>query len=112
MSERPFDVAIIGAGAAGLSAAQRLSAAGQSVIVLEARDRAGGRIHTLRDPLFPLPVELGAEFIHGRDSQTFRLLRSMNAAAYLADGEHWHFQHGRLTKLADFWGQLDKILSR
>src|SRR5439155_17365713 len=107
-----FDVAILGAGAAGLAAAQRLSLAGKSVILLEARDRIGGRIHSLRDPRFPLPVDPGAEFIHGRDSETFQLLRASNSAAYVADGEHWHFLNGWLTKLDDFWTELDKILGR
>ena len=41
------DVAIIGAGAAGIAAAHALSQSGLSVIVLEARDRVGGRAHTI-----------------------------------------------------------------
>ena len=41
------DVAIIGAGAAGLGAANALKGSGLSTIVLEARDRAGGRAHTI-----------------------------------------------------------------
>ena len=41
------DVAIIGAGAAGLGAARTLEGSGLSVIVLEARDRIGGRAHTI-----------------------------------------------------------------
>jgi monoamine oxidase len=59
-----YDTIIIGAGAAGLAAAQRLQAAGQTVLVLEARDRVGGRVQT--DYEFAShPVELGAEFVHG-----------------------------------------------
>ncbi|MCC6894300.1 MAG: FAD-dependent oxidoreductase [Anaerolineae bacterium] len=55
---------VIGAGMAGLTAASELQAAGESVIVLEARDRIGGRLHT--DYSFAgIPVEFGAEFIHG-----------------------------------------------
>ena len=59
------DVIVIGAGAAGLSAATALGQAGLAVTVLEARERIGGRIFTLRDPVCQAPVELGAEFVHG-----------------------------------------------
>ncbi len=55
---------VIGAGMAGLAAARDLVDAGQDVIVLEARDRIGGRVYTNRT-LSDLPVEFGAEFIHG-----------------------------------------------
>jgi len=58
-------VIVIGAGAAGLSAAAALGEAGLAVAVLEARERIGGRIITLRDPVCQSPVELGAEFVHG-----------------------------------------------
>ena len=44
------DVVIIGAGAAGLAAASTLLRRGQSIIVIEARDRIGGRVHTIRPP--------------------------------------------------------------
>mgnify|MGYP005836244261 CR=1 FL=1 len=55
---------VIGAGMAGLAAAHELSNAGVNVLVLEARSRIGGRVHT--DFTFaPHPVEFGAEFIHG-----------------------------------------------
>ena len=59
-------VVVIGAGLAGLSAAQALRARGIATVVLEARDRIGGRIHTSR--LWPdLPMDLGASWIHGTD---------------------------------------------
>ena len=65
---------VIGAGAAGLAAADALARAGRSVIVLEARDRIGGRCWTRRMPGLTAPVELGAEFIHGEAESTLALL--------------------------------------
>lgn len=56
------DVAVIGAGAAGIAAARRLVAAGLGVVVLEARDRVGGRAVTVS--LRGHPVDLGAHWLH------------------------------------------------
>jgi len=55
-----MDVIIIGAGAAGLAAALELGRSGLSVSILEARNRIGGRIFTVRDPALDVPIELGA----------------------------------------------------
>src|SRR5687768_14665864 len=68
------DVIVIGAGAAGLMTAYRLSRKGKKVIVLEARARAGGRIQTGATP-FSQQVEYGAEFIHGKGKRTTRLMQ-------------------------------------
>jgi monoamine oxidase len=57
-----FDVAVIGAGAAGIAAARRLIAAGRRVVVLESRDRAGGRAHV--DHSLGAPADLGAAWLH------------------------------------------------
>ncbi|WP_018157120.1 flavin monoamine oxidase family protein [Demetria terragena] len=59
-----WDVIVIGAGIAGMTAARILADRGVSVLVLEARDRLGGRIHTVKGPT-GLPIELGAQVIHG-----------------------------------------------
>jgi len=61
---RTCDVLIVGAGAAGLSAARELQGQGRSVIVVEARDRTGGRVWTNRQ-WDNTPIDLGASWIHG-----------------------------------------------
>lgn len=69
------DVVIVGAGAAGLAAARLLHDAGRHVLIVEARNRTGGRIHTDRS-IADYPVELGAEFIHGDHAATHALVRA------------------------------------
>jgi monoamine oxidase len=69
------DFLVIGAGVAGLAAARELKRRGHGVLVLEARDRIGGRIHTVRPPGWPLPIEAGAEFVHGRPQVLLSLAR-------------------------------------
>ena len=58
-----FDTIVVGAGVAGLTTARLLADAGRSVVVLEARDRVGGRVHT--DRADGLVTDLGASWIHG-----------------------------------------------
>src|SRR5262245_59696532 len=74
------EVVVIGAGAAEIAAARRLEAAGRDVIVLEARDRVGGRVWTARD-LAPFPIDLGAEFVHGEHVRTWSWIRAFGAEA-------------------------------
>jgi NADPH-dependent 2,4-dienoyl-CoA reductase/sulfur reductase-like enzyme len=54
------DVVVLGAGASGLAAAEHLARAGLRVIVLEARDRVGGRVATSPDPVTGTPLALSA----------------------------------------------------
>lgn len=65
-AQSTVDVVIVGAGIAGLAAARMLTDEGASVVVLEAANRIGGRIHT--DRSLGLPLELGAGWIHGPQS--------------------------------------------
>lgn len=61
-SKGPFDVAIVGAGPAGIGAARALLGSGKSVVVLEARDRLGGRAHSDNEAFPDISVDLGAEW--------------------------------------------------
>ena len=90
------DVIVIGAGAAGLMAAAELIDAGRSVTVLEARDRIGGRIWTRREPGVAVPIELGAEFVHGHAPITQSLLERAGSAVIEAAGTHFGLTHGKL----------------
>ena len=65
-----IDVAIIGAGAAGLGAAHGLTNSGLSVIVLEARDRVGGRGHTIMASP-EVTFDLGCGWLHSADKNSF-----------------------------------------
>jgi monoamine oxidase len=69
-------ILVIGAGIAGLTAASRLSKAGREVLVLEARERIGGRTHTDRQ-FADFPLEFGAEFVHGDHCPTWPLIRQL-----------------------------------
>jgi monoamine oxidase len=71
MTER---VVVIGAGAAGLAAARTLHDDGHEVVVLEARDRVGGRAFTSYE-IAEHPVELGAEYVHGQHVCTWEYIR-------------------------------------
>ncbi len=95
------DVLVVGAGAAGLAAAHRLSEHGLSVAVLEARDRIGGRISTTWPAGRGFPVELGAEFVHGRPPETFALARAARLTLYESCGDAWFSSGGHLSRADD-----------
>jgi monoamine oxidase len=113
MTETHWDVVIIGAGVAGLTAARALAEAGRSVLLLEARDRVGGRVWTRHDSESAVPVELGAEFIHGQIPQTFSLLQEGGSAAANTEGSYWTVDHGRVQQRPeDFFGQIQSALDK
>ncbi len=109
---RSTDVVVIGAGAAGVASARALHDKGVTVVVLEARDRIGGRVFTYRGLESTLPVELGAEFIHGRGEELQSLLRDAHLASVDVAGERYSVHGRRLRRLDDFWEQLDRVMRR
>ena len=109
------DVIIIGAGAAGLMAAYYLSKTGKQVLMLEARNRTGGRIHTVYGEPFSNYAELGAEFVHGDLPVTLQLLKEAEIKTVAATGEMWNFREGILSKdnwQTDHWDLLIEKLNK
>ena len=108
---RRIDVAVVGAGVAGLAAAGELARRGHRVVVLEARERIGGRIYTCSDERVPVPIELGAEFIHGKASETLRLLKQAHLAACDVGREHWQSHRGSVRRVT-YFKKIDRVLKR
>lgn len=106
------DVVVIGAGVAGLAAARRLHERGFRVLVLEARQRIGGRVFTRRDPRSVVPIELGAEFLHGDAPEVHAIADEARQPVVSISGDRWHAAHGRFTRVDDFWERLDRILGQ
>jgi monoamine oxidase len=100
------DVVIVGAGAAGLMAARELKRAGRKVLILEAGNRAGGRILTRRNANAGVPIELGAEFIHGEAPETRRLLDEARLATVPVSGEHYRSDNGELSEQGPVWERM------
>ncbi len=93
---RDTDVVVIGAGVAGLAAAGELARAGKRVVVLEARARLGGRIETQDIEGADGPVELGAEFVHGRAKELWGCVEAAQSKLEEVDGEVACFERGAL----------------
>lgn len=100
-------VVIIGAGVAGLAAALTLAQAGIPVIVLEARNRIGGRVFTQHDAVCDAPIEMGAEFIHGLPTEILDRLDKSKIEE--VQGQSWCASGRRLTP-CDLFSQVDSIL--
>jgi monoamine oxidase len=104
------DVAIVGAGVAGLAAMRELEEHGMRTLVLEARERVGGRIFTVRDPRLPQPIELGAEFVHGSAPELEEIADAAELLLYAIEGQRWRARGGRLERLHDFWKRLHSVM--
>jgi monoamine oxidase len=93
------DVAVVGAGLAGLVAARDLLAAGLSVLVLEARDRVGGRIlnHTLKGGAV---VEVGGQWVGPTQDRVLALAEELGVGLYptYEEGEHFLAVNGAVER--------------
>jgi monoamine oxidase len=105
------DVVVAGAGIAGLAAARRLAEAGCGVALLEAGERVGGRMLTVHPGESALPVEMGAEFVHGRPPELLALIREAGLTLFERDGEFVCYENGRLgdCEMGEAFSVLDGL---
>jgi len=106
------DVIVIGAGAAGLAAAGTLAEAGRAVLLLEARAEVGGRMRTRHAAGLTVPLELGAEFIHGEAQQTRGVLGRAGIASVDVHGQRWRLRAGRLEPARDWLQGITTAMQR
>jgi monoamine oxidase len=94
VQQREADVVVVGAGLAGLAAARRLRAAGREVVVLEARDRVGGRV--VGEPIGDgKVVELGAQWVGPTQDRVLELIAELALETFPTHGEGAHlFERG------------------
>jgi monoamine oxidase len=108
------EIIIVGAGAAGLMAARELSKAGKQVLILEARNRIGGRIYPLDQTAFGYSAQGGAEFVHGPAPVTKSILNEagLSYEPMANDGEKWNFENNQLSQTANNPLEDEQFLSR
>ena len=98
MKAPQYDLIVLGAGIAGLGAARVLAQAGRQVLVLEAQGRVGGRMHSHHAAGLSQPVELGAEFIHGRPPELLALLGEAKLDIVETEGDQLCYAGGAIAK--------------
>ena len=103
------DITIVGAGACGLMAGRMLAEGGRKVLILEARERTGGRIYTLHEGT---PREMGAEFIHGDLPVTIALLRDAGLKYHKTADEMWHADEQGLQQEESFIEGWEVLLEK
>jgi monoamine oxidase len=105
-------VIVLGAGAAGLAAARVLRRAGAAVIVVEARARLGGRVDTRIDRVLGVPVEHGAEFVHGRPASVIALAAEAGLRLRRVPDRHLALTDGRLAREGKAFRHAVDLLER
>ncbi len=111
-SSSESDVVVVGAGAAGLAAARTLMDQGRSVVVVEASDRIGGRVHTDTET-FGVPYDIGAHWMHnGTANPYYDYALASDFEIYRAKENYRLFAHSgeeASDQLDTFWGIYGSI---
>lgn len=105
-------VLVLGAGAAGLAAARALRRGGARVVVIEGRDRMGGRVDTRADPILGVPRERGAEFVHGRPPLVRALAREAGVRLLPVPASHRVVRRRGRAEEGGLLSRSQELLSR
>jgi monoamine oxidase len=101
---------ILGGGVAGLAAAQSLTHAGRKILLLEARPRLGGRVYTWPASGPGVPIELGAEFVHGRPPELWKIIEAARLPVQQVVNLHHVRDHGRLSQVTNYQDRINRLL--
>ncbi|MCC9136952.1 FAD-dependent oxidoreductase [Pontibacter silvestris] len=93
-------------------AARHLAKAGYKVAVLEARDRTGGRIYTQRAAGFSVPIEVGAEFVHGNLPVTQEVFKEAGISFFAMEGKSYQVKHGELQQSDEFIDNYQELIKK
>src|SRR5436190_8928897 len=105
----PQSAVVLGGGVAGLTAAIELLSRGWRVTILEAKERLGGRVHTVHDG--KIPIELGAEFVHGKDPALAEIIREAKLKTQKVSEQNRRFNNGRLEPVP-LWEKISEIIRK
>lgn len=104
-----FDVIIVGAGMAGLTAAERLSGSSLRIAVFDGRDRIGGRVFSSLEG--KVPIELGAEFIHSRPPEILSLTKQLKISTFDIRGHTYQAAHNMPLKVVpNLFEEMEQLL--
>lgn len=95
---------------AGLASARSLTQAGQSVLLLEARERLGGRVYTSPTTGPGVPIELGAEFVHGRPRELWDIIEAARLPTQPVVNRHYARRDGRIASVTGYMERVNRIL--
>lgn len=93
-----FDIIVIGAGASGLYATHQLTQVKMGVLLLEGRNRIGGRMYTNLPENFTAPIESGAEFVHGEAPISLKILKEAQAEYFEMRGNIFQAHDDEIEK--------------
>jgi monoamine oxidase len=109
MNDEP-DIAIIGAGAAGIGAARRLAGSGLSVLLLEALPRTGGRAWTQH--VAGMPLDMGCEWLHSADRNPWTRIAEETGFTVDRRSPGWDRQDGAYGLSAEEWEDAHRAFGR
>lgn len=102
-------IAVIGGGIAGLAVARELARREFAVTILEAKERLGGRVHTISHG--DAPIELGAEFLHGENKPVHEAIEAAGLAAQSVSNQQRLFENGALRP-KEIWEKISRLIHR